>query len=673
MAESIAKSIDDMADILFGISLDEPNPDTAQSDIVNVISKSRVDAQSLSNFMTFPASDEVTRRLSGDINSLEFYLDYLRGLEKVYKQQGGSVTVDGVQVSTLYQAINDALNAQAVIDSVVNDSFVTVTPRAPNMVARAQRSVNAESVSVEDFGASTSKPNNTVEINNALSYALANSLTVEFPNKNYVVTGNLPNLHKVDCRGNGSISRDGNVFYIAPNNEQSNIIYVKPTGTGDGLSKTSACGIPQIIGALKNLQNRASSGNWRVHLCAGTYANDGIRFNDIPAFANQLQFTGDLKFTGEHDTIWSGASSVQAYAMRCDLVCSPQRALVKDIKFTGWKLDPTNAGALVFWGGHQLITENVYCYDMPIGIWTSRNSVHRSQGDKLENCTTWGIGCQYNSSVYVGIPSKRTTFKNCDRALHVGRASICHNDYSDFEDNGNDLYITQNSRITHINPTFKRWTRASHYVQNGAINEAIDVCDFDAASITYATPILLTENAAVIDKVQSKGMELLHQSYVPPLPVAVTGLTEPKELSDVAGFGSWARLPKMLFYQGSAISIRLAMRVQGNNLSSANSISFTAASGLDTKEFIRFDLPQGGWDGRIELCIEFRDGGGCYSYGSLTFDNKTSFKSKTLSKAELEGGFIDKTSNLSLWRSYIRLADSSDLITIASLKSWVTL
>lgn len=78
-------------------------------DFAQVIIDAREDAISLSNFMFFPAEELVERRLAPDINSLNYYLEYLDGLSKLYTQESGTVTVNGVEIKTVRQAMDDAI------------------------------------------------------------------------------------------------------------------------------------------------------------------------------------------------------------------------------------------------------------------------------------------------------------------------------------------------------------------------------------------------------------------------------------------------------------------------------------------------------------------------------------------------------------------------------------
>lgn len=541
-------------------------------------------------------------------------------------------------------------------------------------VERKQDKINAETVSIEDFGASTSNADNTTQINNANAYALSVGASVKYPNGEFTVLGDIPDLHKVQAYGSGAIVRGDTTFYVEPTNTQVNTFYVKPSGTGDGLTRSAAMSIPDIVPAWINLQQRAGAGHWKVVFCggAGTFTDKGLKFNNIPPFANPLELVGDLKFTGEYDTVWDGTTSIEAYAMRCDLVCKAQRVRVADIKFINW--DKTrNNGALVFWGGHQLITENVGIEKCGIGIWTSRGSTHRSIGDKINNCSTFGIGCQYSSSVIVGQIDKRTKITNCEWGLHIGRMSVGHNDYADYDGNKHDIYITQNSRLAHAAPTFKNWVVSSIYVQNGAVHEGLDVCTFDAASITDETPILTVTTGGIIDSIAGKGTEVLHQSYVPTLGVSVTGTVDNTNLSDKVGFGSWVRMSKYLLYQGEGIGIRARAFIQGTSTTANSEFMFSGAGSSASMIILKFKLPNGGYGGFVDINIDVRKDGAMYAYGTLTTNQGVVYAQATVSASVVNASFRDKTKDLAQWRLYLKPAATADTFTLLSQKTWITL
>lgn len=123
----------------------------AINDIVQTIAEARVDARSLSNFVFKPAGFKVARRLAGDIETLEFYLEYMRGLQAVYEQPSGIVEVNGVQVKAVTQAVIDALNSAAIDNNTQVDTLVTVTPKIVGQKARTLADKLSDVYSLKDF------------------------------------------------------------------------------------------------------------------------------------------------------------------------------------------------------------------------------------------------------------------------------------------------------------------------------------------------------------------------------------------------------------------------------------------------------------------------------------------------------------------------------------------
>lgn len=505
----------------------------------------------------------------------------------------------------------------------------------------------------------------------AVDEAFATGADLYWPRGTYVSDANIPNFWNVNHIGPGVIKRGTSTWFITPKSIHTNTIYLSPVGGGDGLSPAHGMSVGSMPNALRSLGPRASNGNWRVLFTAGTYTDNGIRPSFLPTFTRGLTLEGEMSGT-THLSVWDGSTSSAAYALRIDLVSLHQMLTVKNMRFINWTADPSNARAIVAWGGHNLVTENCRIENCSIGIWRSRNSQHRSRGDYIDGCSTFGIACQYSSSVVVGLSDKRTIIKNCGRGLHVGRASIAHNDYADYEGNQYDLYITQNSRVTHLNPTFKDWVVASHYIQNGAIDESIDVCTFDAASISDAKPILLTQNSPIIDVVESVGTEVLHTNYAPATAFNLTGTTDETLLTDKPGYGPITRFPGNLMFCGKNLYIRFQARVQGRNTGDGATFRIAGRGSSASLDILTFNLPSGGYTGFIEAHIEFRDDGTAFAYGTLTTQSGVVFASKTMTPATRDL-LRDKTNTQTLWRLYAKLVNTADSFTMHTQKTWVTI
>lgn len=115
----------------------------AINDIVQTVADARVDARSLSDFVFKPAGFKVPRRLAPPIDTLQFYID---------RFDATKATTDAY-ITTIPSIVNDAINNTAVEGGVLADTFVTATAYGSGSIARTQREINAERVSVHDFGA----------------------------------------------------------------------------------------------------------------------------------------------------------------------------------------------------------------------------------------------------------------------------------------------------------------------------------------------------------------------------------------------------------------------------------------------------------------------------------------------------------------------------------------
>lgn len=75
----------------------------------------------------------ITKRNGEEFQALNHYLEYLRAIELVFSQAEGSVTVDGTEIKTIRQTIQDALSINADIfkgDAGTIDSFTVTTSEA---------------------------------------------------------------------------------------------------------------------------------------------------------------------------------------------------------------------------------------------------------------------------------------------------------------------------------------------------------------------------------------------------------------------------------------------------------------------------------------------------------------------------------------------------------------
>ena len=127
-----------------------------------VVSNLYADAQSFSDFMSKSSAVSVPRRLAPPIHTLNYYLDYFNGLEALYSQESGTVTVNGIENKTVRQAMSDAIDdvllgeyqegMRADLNAQKLDTGITATAKCGG-IARTQAEKNSDTVSVKDMGA----------------------------------------------------------------------------------------------------------------------------------------------------------------------------------------------------------------------------------------------------------------------------------------------------------------------------------------------------------------------------------------------------------------------------------------------------------------------------------------------------------------------------------------
>lgn len=180
---------------------------------VQTILDAETDSQSLSAFMSEPAESMVSRRLSEPVNPLNYFLDYLHGLELVYAQQTGVVNVNGVQVKAITQAVTDALNSAAIDNNTQVDTLVTVAPMILGQIARTQSQKNNDSVGFKDFGATG---NGVDDDTTAINSTLAANVDIVSTNGEYIYTGDIDALYAKKPSGSGFIVYDGYKYPVKP-------------------------------------------------------------------------------------------------------------------------------------------------------------------------------------------------------------------------------------------------------------------------------------------------------------------------------------------------------------------------------------------------------------------------------------------------------------------------
>lgn len=470
-------------------------------DIVQVIQDAREDAVSLSQFIYYPASTMVERRLAPSIHTLNYYLDYLHGLELIYSQETGTVTVNGEEVKTVRQAINDSVdsvvlgeyqtqlevkvdglsgNVDTLSDDVSDlsddvsaqklDTGITATAKFGGF-ERTQASKNAETVSVEDFGASTSNEDNTNFINNAIAYCKGSGDTLLFPYE-YAVSGNLVDLHDVNTSGTGSITRNGKKWHITPHGGQKNTFYVSATGNAandglDPLSPTTLQAVNTVI--QQNIGSKASDGVWGLEMASGTYTGEGLRLNGWAVFKEKFQWHGADTSANKNSAstvIWDGSTAVH----NLDAVLSQNFSSYLNIDFKYIYFKNWSRRGLCLWNVGEYTFSHCWFENGAAGL-SYRYSFGTIKNCRFVGLTSEGIGVGYQATAMNGSLNAEdgNIFINCNTGANIGRNSTMYAQKNVFTNCGTDLSCSRMSRLRPQGNTHNDWLSEAYRLESGGV------------------------------------------------------------------------------------------------------------------------------------------------------------------------------------------------------------
>lgn len=184
---------------------------------------------------------------------------------------------------------NDAINNTAVEGGVLADTFVTVTANGVGTVARSQRNVNGERVSVKDFGAlgsgvaSPVSHWHTIGATNYRGYANLAAVKVDYP---HVVTGNetidwvafVAGTKYLTSVGGGCLSVPSGKYMTNANINIPANIWVQ--GAVRGSTKVHGDNVPHT-GFTLTAENCFLSDIFIANMDIGIYGNENTRYSKV--------------------------------------------------------------------------------------------------------------------------------------------------------------------------------------------------------------------------------------------------------------------------------------------------------------------------------------------------------------------------------------------------------
>lgn len=230
-----------------------------------------------------------------------------------------------------------------------------------------------------DFGAvGDGTTDDTARLAEAVEAALDGGFYLYWPNKTFLTTASIPDLHLVQHRGPGIIKRGTDLFYVEQKRSQTNKLYVAPTGddVNDGLSASQPFGtIQAAVDAWSEYAN-TTKGDWTIDLAAGTYTEGCV----VDGVISPTELVIEGKLSGSAKTaIIDGTSAALPHGINCNAGVRIRIRHIKVQDFAG-----ASSSGIVFQNGTMGVIDT--CDAENIGF-AAFNATEYAVLDIIGNCT----------------------------------------------------------------------------------------------------------------------------------------------------------------------------------------------------------------------------------------------------------------------------------------------
>lgn len=323
----------------------------------------------------------------------------------------------------------------------------------------------------------------------AVDYAYQNSKSLYFPDGVFVSDDNIPNFHKVKKFGPGIIKRGNDLFYITPQDGQTNKLYVSTSNSSnslDGLSSSQAFRDLQVaVNVLPIYAQPILFGKWEFVLSSGTHLKRTV-FPEGILSAKPIKISG--ADVGGHPNVPTtiiregAAASTKAISANKKTQIEVSNILLLDFNGT------TSSAGIDVSSGAKVYTDNVHatnCFYGISGVGQTEvvvpNGIFDNCGKKADGT---GIGAcirslQLNRHTIgiqnIGDRSQTAIFKNSRQAIWAQESSTGHVDWVTIQDCEDGLVARVNARINGDGTLFKRNKRDIRYDANGHVFHSSNV------------------------------------------------------------------------------------------------------------------------------------------------------------------------------------------------------
>lgn len=285
----------------------------------------------------------------------------------------------------------------------------------------------------------------TAKVQAAVSACYTSGNFLYWPDKVYLTTASIANLHNVRHVGPGAIKRGSFVFHVSPNPAASttNNLYVSTSGNdaNDGLDASTPMATPRK--ATDSLFNYGPvlTGYWQVNIAAGTYSptQQGIYMRNLKSI-NSIFIAGPAVGGSPNvpTAIIDGSSCSVGYGIGA-FFAGGMRVQIQDVKFTNWGTTSSEGGVEAEEATY-LYLKNTHvdtAYYACVKVFSGYLYI---DGGIFKNCTFHGIhaqDCQFVIGANGGASSNRVAVQNCNTGFHmIGGSADGHLQFTDFSGSG---------------------------------------------------------------------------------------------------------------------------------------------------------------------------------------------------------------------------------------------
>lgn len=366
----------------------------------------------------------------------------------------------------------------------------------------------AERVSVMDFGAvGDGVTSDQAAVAAAVAHCYSAGDWLYWPDGTYLTTASIPNFHDVKHVGPGAVKRGSGLFYVDPDRQKHNQLYVATTGddANDGLSSSqprrTIQGAVNAIVKFRPVHNRVT-----INVAAGTY-NESVL---LPDYQIQSDSFFTVKGPATASVVTPGTFLLDGTGISANSAFDGGRGnkfKIENILYTNWNTSANTDCTITGVGSYSWLVNNQSLDGTARSLaLIDRGGVCLVEGGGKDG-GQMGFDCYSGSTLTVGYRATEwatsTFVRNTTQCAFYAKSHVhIVSNYGNYTDNVMVVWGYHNSRYDTKGDYFARNTRVFR-LQGSYVSENI----IPASEYNYGTA---DANTIVWELDQYSAMDLYH-------------------------------------------------------------------------------------------------------------------------------------------------------------------